>query len=110
MPNRNAIIWAPFNSVANGNYILNTITKQKERINKPELSEDQLSNFNNLIKESLINKTPLEFTIYYNGYTKNIKGTIFKIDNSFQKIYLNTNKIISFYEIINIRKINYISS
>lgn len=102
MSNRNAIIWAPFNSVANSSYMLNAIIKQKESIKKPELSEDQISNFNNLIKESLISNTELEFTIYNNGYPKKIKGTIIRIDNSFQKIHLNSNITISFYEILNI--------
>ena len=74
MPNRNAIKWAPFNSVINGNYIMNIIVKEKSRIVKPDLSEEQINEFENLIKESLINKIPLEFTIYDNGYIKNIKG------------------------------------
>ena len=62
MPNRNAIKWAPFNSVINGNYIMNMIVKEKSRIVKPDLSEEQINEFENLIKESLINKIPLEFT------------------------------------------------
>ena len=43
MPNRNAIKWAPFNSVINGNYIMNTIVKEKSRIIKPTLSEEQIN-------------------------------------------------------------------
>ena len=110
MPNRNAIKWAPFNSVINGSYIMNMIVKEKSRIVKPDLSEEQINEFENLIKESLINKIPLEFTIYDNGYTKNIKGTVTKIDSSLNKIFLNYNNHIFFCEIMNIKKIDYFLS
>ena len=51
MPNRNAIKWAPFNSVINGNYIMNMIVKEKSRIVKPDLSEEQINEFEKLIRE-----------------------------------------------------------
>ena len=60
--------------------------------------------------ESLINKIPLEFTIYDNGYTKNIKGTVTKIDSSLNKIFLNYNNHIFFCEIMNIKKLDYFLS
>ena len=104
MPNRNAIKWTPFNSVINGNYIMNMIVKEKSRIVKPDLSEEQIN------KESLINKSPLEFTIYDNGYTKNIKGTVTKIDSSLNKIFLNYNNHIFFCEIMNVKKLDYFLS
>lgn len=110
MPNRNAIKWAPFNSVINGNYIMNTVVKEKSRIIKPILSEEQINEFENLIKESLINKIPLEFTIYDNGYTKNIKGTVTKIDSSLNKIFLNYNNHIFFCEIMDIKILDYFLS
>ena len=74
------------------------------------LSEEQINEFENLIKESLINKIPLEFTIYDNGYTKNIKGTVTKIDSSLNKIFLNYNNHIFFCEIMNIKKLDYFLS
>lgn len=110
MPNRNAIKWAPFNSVVNGNYIMNEIIKEKSKIIKPILSEEQINEFENQIKESLINKIPLEFTIYDNGYTKNIKGTVTKIDSSSNKIFLNYNNHIFFCEIMNIKILDYFLS
>ena len=110
MPNRNAIKWAPFNAVINGNYIMNTIVKEKSRIIKPILSEEQINKFENLIKESLINKIPLNFTIYDNGYTKNIKGTVTKIDSSLNKIFLNYNHYIFFCEIMDIKILDYFLS
>lgn len=110
MPNRNAIKWVPFNSVINGNYIMNMIVKEKSRIIKPTLSEEQINEFENLIKESLINKMPLDFTIYDNGYTKNIKGTVTKIDSSLNKIFLNYNNYIFFCEIMDIKILDYFLS
>ena len=110
MPNRNAIKWAPFNSVINGNYIMNMIVNEKSRIIKPTLSEEQINKFENLIKESLINKIPLEFTIYNNGYAKNIKGTVTKIDSSLNKIFLNGNNHIFFCEIMDIKILDYFLS
>ena len=77
---------------------------------KEDNKEEQINEFENLIKESLINKIPLEFTIYDNGYTKNIKGTVTKIDSSLNKIFLNYNNHIFFCEIMNIKKLDYFLS
>ena len=70
------------------------------------------SHKNDTIKflNTLINKIPLEFTIYDNGYTKNIKGTVTKIDSSLNKIFLNYNNHIFFCEIMNIKKLDYFLS
>ncbi|UKI29039.1 MAG: hypothetical protein L6V78_01405 [Clostridium sp.] len=43
MRDRGEIKWAPFKSVINGKYIVSEIEKKKKRINKPMLSDEQVS-------------------------------------------------------------------
>lgn len=107
MHDRNSIKWAPFNSVINGNYVLNSIIKEKSKINKPILSSEQIENYENLIKESQINKINLLFSIYSNGFIKEIKGTVFKIEVPSKRIILTNHISIYFCEIVKIKLLNY---
>lgn len=107
MHNRDSIKWAPFNSVINGNYIVNSIIKEKNRINKPILSEEQISEFEELIRISMINKIELLIYIYRNGYIKEIKGTVLKIETSKKQIILDDHITLYFCEIVKIKIIEY---
>ena len=107
MHERSGIKWAPFNSVINGKYIINLIEKEKSKINKPILSEEQISTFEEMIKESMINKIELIFDIYSGGYIKKIKGTVLNINPTLNKIILNNNVCIFFCEIVKIKYLNY---
>lgn len=102
MHDRSAIKWAPFNSVINGKFLINNIEKEKSKIPKPLLSEEQIQNIENIIKEAYINKVLVEFIIYQGGFTKKIKSMIINIDSVKQKIFLENHKCIYFCEIINV--------
>jgi hypothetical protein len=104
MHDRGMIKWAPFNSVINSKYLVNEIEYEKNKISKPTLSEEQIAFYEQIIKESMINKIPLSFQIYQGGYAYNINGIVTKIDNIKQKIYLNNHKYLYFCEIIKIKK------
>lgn len=107
MHDRNQIKWVPFNSVINGKYIVNSIEKEKNKINKPILSEEQIYTYEEMIKESMINIIDLLFNIYSGGYIKEIKGTVLNINSTLNKILLSNNVTIFFCEIVKIRYLNY---
>ena len=102
MPDRGMIKWMPFNSVINGNILVNSIEKEKARISKPILSEEQIEIIQDNILESMINKVSLIFTIYQSGFIKEIKGTVINIDSIKKKIYLDNHKYLYFREIISV--------
>lgn len=107
MHDRKMMKWMPFNSVIDSKYIIKSIEKEKSKINKPTLSEEQINNYEKIIIESMNNKICLEFTIYEGGFIKKIKGTIIKITPTNKKIYLNNNKYLYFSSIINVSEIIY---
>lgn len=103
MHDRGMIKWAPFNSVINSNYLVKEILKEKNKINKPILSDEQIEQLEKLIKESMINQTNLNFIIYQKGLTYNLSGIVIKVDSIKQKIYLDNHKYLYFCEIIQIK-------
>lgn len=107
MHDRGSIIWAPFNSVINGRYIVNSINKEKSKINKPVLDEEEIILFENMIKTSFANKIKLLFEVYSSGYIYTLEGTVLKIDSINKKITISGNKILYFCEIVNIRYLNF---
>ena len=72
---------------------------------RPLLDESQIEEMEQVISESLVNKTILEITTWKEGYFNTRVGIIQKIDPYTKKIHLldelNTNIIIDFYEITN---------
>lgn len=100
MQDRGMIKWAPFNSVVNSRYLVSEIEKEKSKIVKPTLSEEQIEEIENNILESLINQTPLLFKIYQGGFIKEVDGTVIKIDTIKKKITLDNHKYLYFREII----------
>lgn len=105
MPSRNQIKWAPFNSVMNTKKELNNLAKNKEKLEKPVLSEDQINYFNMLIMESLNNMIKLEFSIYFNGFIYKKESIVKKIDSLNGIIYLENKSKIFINNIINIERI-----
>ena len=100
MPDRGMIKWMPFNSVINSKILVNSIVKEKSKIRKPTLSEEQIKDIENNILESKINEIPLIFIIYKGGYTYKTKAIVVNIDSVQKKIVLNNHKILYFREII----------
>ena len=82
MHDRGMIKWMPFNSVINSKILINSIEKEKSKIPKPILSEEQIIQIENNILESMINKVPLIFTIYQAGFIKQIKAIVVNIEFS----------------------------
>ena len=102
MHDRGMIKWMPFNSLINGEEIVSSIEKEKSKINKPILSEEQTLELENEILESMINEVPISFKIYKKGFIKEITGTVINIDKINEKIYLDNHKYLYFKEIIGV--------
>lgn len=70
---RGEIKWAPFNSVINGKYIVSEIEKKKKRINKPMLSDEQVSYIEKAILEAMTDGVMVDLTFYKEGFCIMIK-------------------------------------
>ena len=98
--------WAPFSSVINGKILINELLKDKSKINKPTLSEDQIEILNEKIFEAYTNHLKVKLSIFKNmniieiiGYINNINPTKKYITFNNNYIYLN--------QIINITNMHY---
>ncbi len=98
---RGIIKWQPFNSLFNANVIINDINKEKSKESCPILSEDQLENIEDVIKDAYILKQDVDIKYYYDGNVIERLGKINYLDMQNKNICLN-NKIIYFKQILNI--------
>ena len=98
---RGMLKWQPFYSVLSEDEIRSSI-KNKDKISKPELSEDQIAELENLVVEAYNNKNNVELKIYNNNRIMNVTGIITKLDPIHKAIYLNK-KMILFENIIELK-------
>ena len=106
MLDRGYIKWAPFNSVINSSTIINELEKDKNRINKPTLSEDQIEFLNEKIFEVYTNHLKINLYIYKDFKIIKLIGFINNINTqkkciTFNKTYIYFNqilKITTFFE------------
>lgn len=94
--------WAPFNSVMNGQNVLNHLTEEKNKVAKPILSDDQKIELENKIIEYYEQKDEITINYYESGYIKKLIGIITKIDPIKRKIYINNNLSLYFSNIVDI--------
>ena len=99
---RGIIKWAPFNSVTPSKELINRLDKEKQKINKPILSEEQLETLQNNLFEAYNNELESIIKYYKNGIIFKEKAKIKVLDLSHNRIILNTNRIIYFNQIIKI--------
>ena len=93
MQDRGYIKWAPFNSVMNGKKIIREINKEKSKINKPTLSEDQIEFINEKIFEAYTNHLKVNLYIYKNENIEKLVGFVNNINIAKKYITFNTNYI-----------------
>ena len=99
---RGIIKWQPFDSIISSNKVINNILKEKQKINKPVLSEEQLENIQNALLEAYNNEILTNIEYYKNGTILKEKAIIKILDLLHNRIILNTNKVIYFNQIIKI--------
>ena len=98
---RGIIKWQPFDSVTPSKKMVDKLLKEKQKISKPILSEEQLSNIQEKLFESYNNEIKTTIEYYKNGYIFKEIGVIHSIDLNSGKLVLN-NKYIYFNQIIKI--------
>ena len=101
---RGMIKWMPFNSVVSNKEVLYSIMREKEKINKPIMSDDEKYGIEQAIIDAFYMQNKVNIIYYKNGYTYEYNGTIKKIDSSNKLIYL-TNFCILFNQIIKVTDI-----
>lgn len=99
---RGVIKWAPFNSLVNQKYMIENIIKEKNKIKKPKLSQEQIEQNEKLLIEAFYEKIAINIEYYKEGFILRTTSIINHIDYTFQKIYLNNKKILLFSQIIKI--------
>ena len=98
---RGIIKWQPFNSCFNAGVIIQDINKEKRKEKCPILSEDQLENIEDTIKDAYILKQDVNIKYYYDGNIIERLGKINYLDIQKKNICLS-NKIIYFKQILKI--------
>lgn len=106
MNDRGIVKWAPFNSVINGNQLLDEINYERNRISKPILSEEQIADLEENIITAYSERSIINLYFYKNGCINIINGQITKLDPVNKIITINNKTRIYFNNIINILEKN----
>ena len=77
---RGIIKWQPFNSVAPSKEIINKLDREKQKIDKPILSEEQLDIIQNNLFEAYNNELETIIKYYKNGIIFNEQSKIKVLD------------------------------
>ena len=92
--------WNPFNAVASGNYMINDVMKEKNKVSMPILSEDQKLELQNKMFEAFYNQETINVKYYKAGKVYITEGIITNIDQNSHKIVLNGDFSVFFSQII----------
>lgn len=98
---RGMIKWQPFDSVISGKKMVHDVLKQKSKIIKPNLSEEQITALEEKLISAFYEHETITLEYYTQGKIVKINDKIKKIDSTYRKIYLN-DKTILFNQIIKI--------
>ena len=90
--------WRPFNSVVPSKELL----KRDKQLDIPILSKDEISDFEEKLKQSLYLKSSITVTYMENNKVRELRDYVIKIDVLKKNIYFK-NKVINFRQIINIK-------
>jgi|SRR5574344_831663 hypothetical protein len=85
MSDRGMKKWLPFSALVEQNEFLEKMIYEKNKIKKPQISVEQASKIDRILKEHADNV--LTFKIYLDGYLYTFNGKIEKIDLPNHKIY-----------------------
>lgn len=101
---RGMIKWMPFNSVVSTKEVLSSILKEKEKVKKPVMSDDEIKQLEKSIIDAFYMQTTISITYYKGGYTYKYTGKIKKIDSLNKLIYLNNLRLL-FNQIIDVTEV-----
>ncbi len=99
---RGMIKWMPFNSLMNGQQIINSLTFEKCKIKKPIISEEEQKVLEEKIIEAYYCQNIVIITYYKEGFLLKTKSQIKKIDSIYKTIYLTNQTKLLFNQILKI--------
>lgn len=99
---RGVIKWAPFSSLIGQKQMIESLINEKNKINKPKLSQEQIEQNEKLLIEAFYEKTKINIEYFKEGFILSTTANITHIDYTFKKIYLNNKKVLLFNQIIKI--------
>ena len=102
MKDRGIIKWQPFNSVVPSSKIIKSILKEKRKIKKPLLSQDQLNTLQRNLISAFHNHSKVCLYYYFNGEIQKEEGFVNQILKS-QKAIIFNNKTIFFVQLLKIK-------
>lgn len=88
MNDRGMIKWQPFNSVVSSKEMVNSLIKEKQKIKKPNISDDDKKALEGKIIDAYYMQNKIKITYYKNGYLLNTTSKIKKIDQIYKIVYL----------------------
>ena len=89
MPNedRGIIKWRPFDSVISGKKMVKEILKERSKIKRPILSEEQRNILESKLIIAFYTNDTIRVSYFNNGKINNFEDQIKKIDSIYHKIY-----------------------
>ena len=96
---RGMLKWQPFDSVMSGKKAVNEAYLKRQKIQIPILSEDQLNELNDLIKEAYYSNNTIKIHYFFSGNIIIKKAKIKNINYNKKQIILNDNTIIYYKQI-----------
>ena len=103
---RGMVKWQPFATIPEQYERIQQHIKNQNKVDKPILSDDQLNELNNTLIEKLYLNPSCEIKYYSNGYIKEIKGDLQKLDSLENKLYINVEHTLIKIDLLNIVDIN----
>lgn len=102
MNKRNLVKWQPFSAVSPGKYLVDKVMKDKNKIEMPILSDDQLKEIENKLIRALELQDTISLLYYKDGKLYRKVGKVKKIDVNKRKIFLSETFSVYFEQIIRI--------
>ena len=103
MNDRGMIKWQPFDSLTNTKKMKHELELNKHKIQMPSLSDDQLQEIEENIKEAYYNKDYINIKYYFNGTIINKKIKIKYINYNLKQIILSDNTLVYYKQIISVK-------
>lgn len=99
---RGVIKWTPFNSIVSQRQMIDNLIKEKNKITKPKLSQEQIEKNEQLLIEAFYEQVKIKIEYFKEGFILSTCSEISNIDYTFKKIYLKNNKSLLFNQIIKV--------
>ena len=103
MSDRGMKKWAPYKSLVEHDPAINKLKKDKEKIEKPRISNEEAEEINEIL-QSYGGETLL-ITVYKSGELVTFESALKKIDPIEHKLILPSRKTISFKDLVRIRRV-----